>query len=282
MNEWEWRLLEDKAPLGSLEIGGIEVRPGDHVRLRPREGHDVLDIALNGRIATVEAIEQDYEGKFHLAVIINDDPGRDLGTERQPGHRFFFAPGEVEPVHSDGEHAVNAVRAPRILVAGIGNIFLGDDAFGVEVAAALAHRKLPPSVRVTDFGIRGFDLAYALLDSYDVTILVDACPRGDAPGTLYVVEPDLDALDSPDAPASIETHGMNPMNVLRLAKSMEKKLSRVLLVGCEPKDLGDEEGAMGLSEPVAAAVERAASLVESLVGKVIRGESLEADSKSVK
>ncbi|MGB8851891.1 MAG: hydrogenase maturation protease, partial [Candidatus Acidiferrales bacterium] len=208
MNEWEWRLLEDKAPLDSLEIGGMEVRPGDYVRLRPREGHDVLDIALNGRIATVEAIEQDYEGKFHLAVIINDDPGRDLGTERQPGHRFFFAPGEVEPVDSDGERAVNSVRAPRILVAGIGNIFLGDDAFGVEVAGALAHRKLPASVRVTDFGIRGFDLAYALLDGYDVTILVDACPRGDAPGTLYVVEPDLDALDSPDAAAPIETHAM--------------------------------------------------------------------------
>ncbi len=283
MNEWEWRLLEDKSPLESLEIGGVEVRPGDHVRLRPCQGHDVLDIALNGRIATIEAIEQDYEGKFHLAVIINDDPGRDLGTERQPGHRFFFAPGEVEPVDATGERstASESVRAPRILVAGIGNIFLGDDAFGVEVAAALGQRKLPESVRVTDFGIRGFDLAYALLEGYDVTILVDACPRGDAPGTLYVVEPDLDSLDSPESQASIETHAMNPMNVLRLAKTMEKKLSRVLLVGCEPQDLGGEEGAMGLSEPVAAAVERAASLVESVVGKVIRGESLESGSNSV-
>ena len=276
MNEWEWRLLEDKSTLDSLEIGGVEVRPGDHVRLRPREGGDVLDIALRGKIATVESIEQDYEGKFHLAVIINDDPGRDLGTERQPGHRFFFSPEEVEPVNAAGDRPSNSKRAPRILVAGIGNIFLGDDAFGVEVAGALAERKLPESVRVTDFGIRGFDLAYALLDGYDVTILVDACPRGEAPGTLYVVEPDLDALDSPESPATIETHGMNPLNVLRLAKTMEKKLSRVLLVGCEPQDLGGEEGKMGLSEPLAAAVERAATLVETLIGKIISGESLEA------
>ena len=264
MNEWEWRLLEDKNALDSLEIGG----------------GDVLDIALSDKIATVEAIEQDYEGKVHLAVIINDDPGRDLGTERQPGHRFFFSAEEVEPVNAAGDRPSNSIRAPRILVAGIGNIFLGDDAFGVEVAGALAERKLPESVRVTDFGIRGFDLAYALLDAYDVTILVDACPRGDAPGTLYVVEPDLDALDSTESPATIETHGMNPLNVLRLAKTMEKKLSRVLLVGCEPQDLGGEEGKMGLSEPLAAAVERAASLVESLVGKIIRGESLEAGSNS--
>ena len=168
----------------------------------------------------------------------------------------------------------------KILVAGIGNIFLGDDAFGVEVVTRLARRTLPEEVRVVDFGIRGFDLAYALLDGYDVTILVDACPRGEAPGTLYVVEPDLDALDSPESPATIETHGMNPLNVLRLAKTMEKKLNRVLLVGCEPQDLGGEEGKMGLSEPLAAAVERAASLVESLVGKIIRGESLEAGSNS--
>ena len=280
MNEWEWRLLEDKSTLDSLEIGGVEVRPGDHLRLWPREGGDVLDIALRGKIATVEAIEQDYEGKVHLAVIINDDPGRDLGTERQPGHRFFFSAEEVEPVNAAGHRPSNSVRTPRILVAGIGNIFLGDDAFGVEVAGALAERKLPESVRVTDFGIRGFDLAYALLDGYDVTILVDACPRGDAPGTLYVVEPDLDSLDSPESPATIETHGMNPLNVLRLAKTMEKKLSRVLLVGCEPQDLGGEEGKMGLSEPLAAAVEPAASLVESLVGKIIRGESLEAGSNS--
>ncbi|MGH7848434.1 MAG: hydrogenase maturation protease, partial [Candidatus Binatia bacterium] len=79
----------------------------------------------------------------------------------------------------------SAMTPAKILVAGIGNIFLGDDGFGVEVARELAKRKLPESVRVVDFGIRGFDLAYALLDGYDLTILVDAAPRGGLPGTLY-------------------------------------------------------------------------------------------------
>ena len=94
---------------------------------------------------------------------------------------------------------VNPAQKPSILVAGIGNIFLGDDAFGVEVVRRMAGLELPASVRVVDFGIRGFDLAYALQDGYETTILVDACPRGEAPGTLYVIEPDLKALDGPDA-----------------------------------------------------------------------------------
>src|SRR5437870_2595644 len=86
-------------------------------------------------------------------------------------------------------------QPPRILVAGIGNIFLGDDAFGCEVVQRLAARAWPASVRVVDFGIRGFDLAYALMDGYDVTIFVDATPRADAPGTLYTIEPDLSELN---------------------------------------------------------------------------------------
>ena len=98
MNEWEWQLLEDKDPVGSLCVGGIELRPGDQVRLRPRQGGDILDIALAGRTATIECIEQTYEGKFHFAVILDDDPGRDMGILRQPGHRFFFDPEEVEPI----------------------------------------------------------------------------------------------------------------------------------------------------------------------------------------
>ena len=97
MNEWEWQLLEDKTPVESLKINGVELKPGDRVRLNPRQGGDVLDIALKGQIATIEAIEQDYEGKFHLAVVLDEDPGRDMGMMRQPGHRFFFDPEEVEP-----------------------------------------------------------------------------------------------------------------------------------------------------------------------------------------
>ena len=97
MNEWQWHLLEDKAPVESLLVGGVQLKPGDRVRLRPRQGGDVFDLALAGQIAIIEAIEQDYEGKAHLAVVLEDDPGRDLGMLRQPGHRFFFDPQEVEP-----------------------------------------------------------------------------------------------------------------------------------------------------------------------------------------
>src|SRR5216684_1721455 len=98
-----------------------------------------------------------------------------------------------------------------ILIAGVGNIFRGDDAFGVELAQRLMARKLPESVRVVDFGIRSLDLAYALLDGYDVNILLDATPRGGPPGTLYVIEPDWRDLASLPAQAEMETHGMNPM-----------------------------------------------------------------------
>lgn len=98
MNDWEWQLLEDKTPVESLPVGGVELRSGCRVRLRPRKGGDVFDLALQGQIAIVECIEQDYDGKFHLAVVLEDDPGRDMGMLRQPGHRFFFDPEEVEAV----------------------------------------------------------------------------------------------------------------------------------------------------------------------------------------
>jgi hydrogenase maturation protease len=162
------------------------------------------------------------------------------------------------------------------LIAGIGNIFLGDDAFGVEVVQRLAKCKFPDRVKAIDFGIRGFDLVYALLDGSDVTVLVDACPRGGMPGSVYVIEPDLSSLDGPETQqSSVDAHSMNPMNVIRMAKSMGGERKRILLVGCEPATLGPEEGHMGLSEPVAAAVEEAVSVVQSLVHKIRNGESLE-------
>lgn len=158
----------------------------------------------------------------------------------------------------------------RILIAGIGNIFLGDDAFGSEVARALALREWPEEVRIVDFGIRGFDLAYALLDGYEVTIFIDATPRGEAPGTLYTIEPDLNELDNLDEESMlVETHGMNPLKVLAMVKSMGGHFKRILLVGCEPAPLASEEGYMGLSEPVQAAVSEAVKLVESLVIKIL-------------
>jgi len=175
---------------------------------------------------------------------------------------------------SNKEQTASAVS---ILVAGIGNIFMGDDAFGCEVVRRLLERPWPENVRVVDFGIRGFDLTYALLDGYDVTILVDATPRGEEPGTLYTIEPDPEELNSLDPQASmVETHGMNPMKVLSVVKSMGGELKRLLLVGCEPQTFGPEEGHMGLSAPVEAAVTEAVGIVEALVMKVMSEETTQA------
>jgi len=97
MDELDWHLLEDKEQVEEIMVAGIAVKAGDRVRLKPRAGGDIFDLALAGKTATIEAIEQDYENKIHLAVVIDDDPGKDMGFLRQPGHRFFFTPEEVEP-----------------------------------------------------------------------------------------------------------------------------------------------------------------------------------------
>ncbi|WP_211256481.1 hydrogenase maturation protease [Edaphobacter aggregans] len=270
MNEWEWQLLEDKTVVDRVMISGVEIRPGDRVRLLPRKGGDILDIALEGQIATIESIEQDYEGKAHLSVVLEDDPGRDLGILRQPGHRFFFDLSEVEPLSPEEQRRKETVAKPSILVAGIGNIFLGDDGFGVEVAQQLSQVGLPPEVRVTDFGIRGLDLVYALQDGYETAILIDAYPHGKIPGTVSVIEPDL---SEPAASLSeggfLEPHAMNPVKVLRMATATQGSLKRVLLVGCEPATLGGDEGVMGLSAPVEAAVSEAVKVVANLVEKAL-------------
>jgi hydrogenase maturation protease len=275
MNEWEWQLLEDKTAMESLEIQGQKVRRGDRVKLNPRAGGDIFDIALAGKLAVVESIEQDYEGKLHVGVVVDEDPGRDIGLMRQPGHRFFFAAEEVEPVVGGNENP--PVSLKKILVAGIGNIFLADDGFGVEVAARLARQAFPEGVKVEDFGIRGFDLAYALMEGYETTILVDAYPGDGPPGSLFVVEPDVKdghgATALPGSPPGfIEPHGMNPLNVLRMASSMGGELRRVLLVGCVPETLGPDEGHMGLSAPITASVDEAVKLVTSLVSRILAGE----------
>ena len=153
----------------------------------------------------------------------------------------------------------------RVLVAGVGNIFRGDDAFGVEVARRLLARPHPEGVRVRDFGTRGHDLAYAILDGYDVLILVDATARGGAPGTLYTLE-----LDPAEAMRTAPTggHGVDLPAALRLVRELGGALPRVFLVGCEPADLGPEdEGAMGLSGPVQRAVEEAVAVVQELVAE---------------
>ena len=152
---------------------------------------------------------------------------------------------------------------PRILVAGIGNVFRGDDAFGVEVVRRLLARPRAEGVRVADFGTRGHDLAYAVLDGYDVLILVDATRRGEPPGTLSALELDPAAAARV---ASAGDHGVDLPAALRLVRDLGGEFPRVCLVGCEPAELGPEdEGLMGLSEPVQSAVERAVGLVEEQI-----------------
>ncbi len=98
MNEWEWQLLEDKPALNEVVVGGIIFKIGDRVRLRPRAGGDIMDVALSGKIGVIESIEQDYEGELQLAIVVEEDPGKDLGMLRQPGHRFFFRSQEIESI----------------------------------------------------------------------------------------------------------------------------------------------------------------------------------------
>jgi hydrogenase maturation protease len=157
----------------------------------------------------------------------------------------------------------------KVLVAGIGNVFLGDDGFGVEVIASLATRTLPDGTELGDFGIRGLDLAYSLMDGYDAAILVDALPRGEPPGTVTVIEPDLTQLDGF---GQVESHAMDPVQVLRLVKQMGgTPPSPLFLVGCEPAEFGPEEGRMGLSDAVSRAVETAADKVEQLLQELTAG-----------
>ncbi|MDB5307153.1 MAG: hybD [Gemmataceae bacterium] len=171
----------------------------------------------------------------------------------------------------------------RVLVAGVGNIFLGDDAFGVEVVRELAGRPLPDGVRVVDFGIRGLDLTYALLDGYEAVILVDATPRGGQPGTLYVLEVDPPGPGEPGAAdLTVEGHNLDPAKVLRLAAAMGSPARRLLVVGCEPAPPGEfEEMAAGLSRPVRDAVGEAVSLVESLAGTLLAAPGGNAVSEEV-
>jgi len=157
----------------------------------------------------------------------------------------------------------------NILIAGIGNIFFGDDAFGCEVAAQLMRRPLPERVRVIDFGIRSYDLAYAMMNGPDVTIFIDATPRGQPPGTIYLLEPDKNILDS-NFGEVVNAHSMNPVRVLQLIHSLGGQPGRLYLVGCEPAVLETEEGAMGLSEKVQAAVAPAIEMIETLIREILK------------
>jgi hydrogenase maturation protease len=269
VNQNDWRLLDADRSVEELRIGGWLLQRGDRVLLRPRARGDVFDLVLDGKTAAVESIEQDLEGNFLVSVVLEEDPGAYLGLLRQPGHRFFFAPQEIAPLPLDAP-APPAPPATTVLVAGIGNVFLGDDGFGVEVVQRLAGRALPENVAVADYGIRGYDLAYALVRGADHTILVDACPRGEPPGTVFVLQPDLAELDAPEStPMVLDAHDLNPLHVLRLARSFGAELRSVVVVGCEPETLGPPEGRMGLSAPVQRAVDEAVALIEDLIQRFL-------------
>lgn len=150
----------------------------------------------------------------------------------------------------------------RILVACIGNVFLGDDGFGVEIAERLAREDLPREAIVVDYGIRGLDLAYTLLEPWRAVILVDAISQGGEPGTVYVLEPEIEPTTGP----SLDPHSMDPFSVFALARSLGEITAPVYVVGCEPRDFGDElEGRMGLSPAAQSAIPHAIEMVRQLV-----------------
>jgi hydrogenase maturation protease len=161
----------------------------------------------------------------------------------------------------------------RILVAGIGNIFFGDDAFGLAVVQELRRSELPAEVEVVDFGIRGYDLAYTIMDGYAATILVDATARGNEPGTLYLIEPsqaDLAEL----RPAVPDGHSLGPVQVIQLVQSLGGQIPGLYLVGCEPAVLETEDGQIGLSESVQSAIPGAVEMIRTLTSDLLAKQTV--------
>jgi hydrogenase maturation protease len=154
------------------------------------------------------------------------------------------------------------MRVPekQILVAGVGNAWLQDDAFGGECARRLEARGVPDGVTVMDFGTGGLDLAYEVMRGYDALVLLDASRQGEAPGTLYVLEPDMEELAQPIEDGDvINPHGMDPQTMLRFVGAIGGFSGRVIVIGCEPGEVDDV--GLGLTPAVAGAVDRAVELV---------------------
>ncbi len=160
----------------------------------------------------------------------------------------------------------------HILVAGIGNVFKGDDGFGVEVARALskptgrAPWEFSDDVAIIDFGIRGIDLAFAITSGYEIVILIDAMRRGGEPGSVCVIQPE--AADLRGSAVAIQGHNLDPLSVLRWASGMVDAMPKVYVVGCEPAEIPHEQDlAEGLSPPVQTAVAQAVELIQNLIAQ---------------
>jgi len=265
-----WEQLRGPSPTAVI-VRGVCIVVGSRIRLRPSTGGDIMDVALSGRLARVESIDVTTDGEPHFIVTVDDDPGLDFGGRRYLGHRFFFRSDEIEPIGGPAARAGHTVASggwprARVLVAGIGNIFFGDDAFGVATARRLAGDAWPDGVVVRDFGIRGLDLAYALQEDFAAAVLIDALSRGGEAGSLHVLEPDLDADATGE---TLDAHVMDPVRVLRLARALGRVPPTLVIVGCEPLTIEGGEALaddlVALSPPVRAAVEPAAAVVKRIV-----------------
>ncbi len=155
----------------------------------------------------------------------------------------------------------------RVMIAGVGNIFLKDDGFGGAVIKKMLHKKFPEGVEVKDFGTGGLKLAYDLMKGYDGLILLDASKRGEKPGTLYVIEPDEKEIN-PDLENGdpIDPHGADPSTVLRFVKAIGSWPGKVLIVACEPENVDDFE--IGLSDQVTASIDKAIDLVDEIINEI--------------
>jgi hydrogenase maturation protease len=247
-------------------VAGIKIGRGAKVRLRPGHRADAHDMFLDGQLATVARVYQDVDGNDHLAVTIDDDPAAEVMELQR--RFFYFHPDEVELIDPGNPGAM----PPRILVAGIGNIFFGDDGFGVEVANRLKDVAMPDGVELTEFGIRGVHLAYQLLDGYDALVLIDALPMGEPPGTVAVIEvapedyaPTAESMGDDIAP-TMDAHTMNPAIVLQMLASLDGKVGRVLVIGCQPHTIDER---IGLSDVVAEAVDKAVEQFTDVIGDLV-------------
>ena len=243
---------------------------GTRVALHPQRRSDAQDFFVDGRTASVAGVFNDVTGDVYLAVAV-DDPDADL--HQWHGRYLYFHPDEVE-VLADGGEPGGRTAELRVLVAGVGNIFLGDDGFGVEVAGRLDPTTVPPGVKVADFGIRGVHLAYELLDGYDIVVLIDAVSRGDPPGTVSVIEHAAADTAEGGTLAAMDAHGMDPGAVLAMAGDLGATVDRVLVVGCEAADVGD---GIGLSPAVSEAVPHAIDAIHQLLASITGGAQSIAD-----